>query len=149
MEEATKALAEYRKHNMWMLVGFVDMNNLKIINDRYGHDEGDFSIQLISRILKESFPDGVIGRIGGDEFALLTAYTGEDVQNIKSRLYNAFCMFNAGSDKAYNVTVSAGFYVINKESETELSDALAFADEKLYIEKQSRSKTVAKDAAEV
>lgn len=147
-EEAARRLEQHRKKQMSTLVAYIDMNNLKIINDRYGHDEGDFSIQLISRLLKENFPDGIIGRIGGDEFALLTAYTGEDVQEIKSRLYNAFRVFNAGSDKAYNVMVSAGFYVIDKESGIELTDALAFADEKLYIEKQSRSKTVAKDMAE-
>ena len=45
--------------------------------------------------------------------------------------------------------VSVGFYVIEKESEVELADALAFADEKLYIEKQNRPKVVAKDAVEV
>lgn len=148
MEEAANALAEHRKHNKQILVGFVDMNNLKIINDRYGHDEGDFSIQLISRILNEVFPDGVIGRIGGDEFALLSTYTGEELQSIKSRLYNSFHTFNSGSDKAYIVTVSAGFYVIDNDSTTELSDALAFADEQLYIEKQSRSKIVAKEVNE-
>ncbi len=145
MEEAANALDQHRKHNRSVLVGFVDMNNLKIINDRYGHDEGDFSIQLISRILTEVFSDGVIGRIGGDEFALLTAYTGEDLSTIKNRLYHSFGNFNSESDKAYNITVSVGFYVIDKDEGTELSDALAFADEKLYIEKQSRSKVVAKE----
>lgn len=145
MEEAANALDQHRKHNRSVLVGFVDMNNLKIINDRYGHDEGDFSIQLISRILKEVFSDGVIGRIGGDEFALLTTYTGEELPTIKNRLYRSFSDFNSESDKAYNITVSVGFYVIDKDEGTELSDALAFADEKLYIEKQSRSKVVAKE----
>lgn len=124
------------------------MNNLKIINDRYGHDEGDFSIQTISSTLKNLFPDGIIGRIGGDEFALLTEYSGEDTEELKNRLYHAFRVFNAKSDKAYNVMVSVGFYVIERESEIELADALAFADEKLYIEKQNRPKVIAKDTVE-
>lgn len=148
MEEAAKCLEKNRRNKKDSLVAYIDMNNLKIINDRYGHDEGDFSIQLIARLLKENFPEGVVGRIGGDEFALLVEDTGEDLQEIKFRLYNAFRVFNAGSDKAYNVMVSAGFYVVGKEQGTELSDALAFADEKLYAEKQNRSKTVAKDAVE-
>lgn len=147
-EEAAKQLESYRRENKNTLVAYIDMNNLKIINDRYGHDEGDFSIQLIGRMLKETFPGGIIGRIGGDEFALLTAYTGEDITEIRYRLYNAFRVFNEGSDKAYNVMVSAGFYVVDSACETELSDALAFADERLYVEKQNRSKTVAKDPTE-
>lgn len=81
-----------------------------------------------------------------DGFALLTEYTGEELEDLKYRVYNVFRVFNAGTDKAYNVMVSAGFYVIGKDSETELADALAFADEKLYIEKQNRPKVVAKDA---
>lgn len=147
-EEALKQLERCRKEKDF-LVAYIDMNNLKIINDRYGHDEGDFSIQTISSTLKSLFPDGVIGRIGGDEFALLTEYPGEDTEELKDRIYHAFRVFNEKSNKAYNVMVSVGFFVIEKESEIELADALAFADEKLYIEKQKRPKVVAKDAAEV
>ena len=147
-EEALKQLERCRKEKDF-LVAYIDMNNLKIINDRYGHDEGDFSIQTISSTLKSLFPDGVIGRIGGDEFALLTEYPGEDTEELKDRIYHAFRVFNEKSNKAYNVMVSVGFFVIEKESEIELADALAFADEKLYIEKQNRPKVVAKDAADV
>ena len=144
-EDAAKRLEQARGQKD-TLVAYIDMNNLKIINDRYGHDEGDFSIRTISQLLREIFPKGIVGRIGGDEFALLTEYTGEELEDIKYRVYNVFRVFNAGTDKAYNVMVSAGFYVIGKDSETELADALAFADEKLYIEKQNRPKVVAKDA---
>ena len=50
------------------------MNNLKIINDRYGHEEGDYSLHTIAEILaeivqKEQTGDGVVARIGGDEYA--------------------------------------------------------------------------------
>ena len=45
------------------------MNSLKIINDRYGHDEGDFSLKTIGDILIKSVGDnGIVGRIGGDEY---------------------------------------------------------------------------------
>ena len=51
------------------IVLYVDMNNLKIINDRYGHEEGDFSLHLIGHILQETMGEhGIAGRIGGDEF---------------------------------------------------------------------------------
>ena len=113
---------------------------------RYKADTALETSRHLFHIVLVTFQRTDVGRIGGDEFALLTEYTGEELEDIKYRVYNVFRVFNAGTDKAYNVMVSAGFYVIGKDSETELADALAFADEKLYIEKQNRPKVVAKDA---
>ncbi|MBR5359611.1 MAG: diguanylate cyclase, partial [Lachnospiraceae bacterium] len=49
---------------------YADMDNLKIVNDEFGHDEGDYSIKTIARVLSESFRSSdVVGRMGGDEFA--------------------------------------------------------------------------------
>lgn len=48
---------------------FADMDNLKQVNDRFGHKNGDYAIKSIAQILQQSFDtDDVIGRIGGDEF---------------------------------------------------------------------------------
>lgn len=50
---------------------FVDLDGLKIINDTYGHEGGDEAIITGAKILKDAFDEfGVIGRIGGDEFAV-------------------------------------------------------------------------------
>ena len=55
-----------------LLAVYADLNNLKIINDRYGHEEGDFSIRLVGQFLQDSIGKrGVCGRIGGDEFCVL------------------------------------------------------------------------------
>lgn len=55
-----------------LLAVYADLNNLKIINDLYGHEEGDFSIRLVGQFLQDSIGKrGVCGRIGGDEFACL------------------------------------------------------------------------------
>ena len=51
---------------------FADMDNLKQVNDRFGHKNGDYAIKSIAQILQQSFDtDDVIGRIGGDEFCVL------------------------------------------------------------------------------
>lgn len=145
MEEAQKRLLKNRANNIVSLVGYVDMNNLKIVNDRYGHDEGDFSIQHISNTLDELFKDGVVGRLGGDEFGIICDYDGhEDGNDIVAKIYKSFNDFNLTSDKPYNVTVAVGVYCVAADSYTELLEALGFADEKLYIEKQHRVKNVAK-----
>ncbi|MCR4596216.1 MAG: GGDEF domain-containing protein [Lachnospiraceae bacterium] len=127
------------------LVLYVDMDNLKIVNDRYGHDDGDFALIRIATTLKEALRDaaGVIGRIGGDEFACIVRGSDEP-ENIKSMMRNSFDEFNRSSDKPYNVNASVGIFRIEDPAMT-LEEALALADEDLYREKQKRSKKTAKD----
>lgn len=146
-DAAEKMITESREKKGTLLVVYVDMNNLKIINDRYGHEDGDFSLKLIGDILVKTVEGkGVAGRIGGDEFAFIMYYREEDDSaQILQSVYQAFDTFNAGSDKDYNVTVSAGAYILQPEASITLAEALTLADEKLYEVKQLRKKTVAKN----
>lgn len=128
------------------LVAYVDMNNLKIINDRYGHDEGDFSIKLISEILTEvAAGTGLAGRVGGDEFALaVPALPADEERAFVEKIYKRFQTYNEGSAKPYNVTVSVGTCMVESGDALTLKEAMTLADGKLYEEKQYRVKSVAK-----
>ena len=66
----------------------IDANNLKKINDAYGHHEGDQLIINTASVLKDSFrTDDIIARVGGDEFTVLLPRTDQDVrQEILTRL---------------------------------------------------------------
>ncbi|MDO4304141.1 MAG: GGDEF domain-containing protein [Bacillota bacterium] len=143
---AQELMESGRKEGKRILVIYVDMNNLKIINDRYGHEEGDFSLKLIGEIISEAVREsGIAGRIGGDEFACILEYSGEDEgEAILSDIYGRFEAFNADSPKPYNVTVSAGACVLKNNENLTLKEALTQADEKLYEVKKVRSKEVAK-----
>lgn len=144
--EAEERVEKNRKDGKAMIAIYVDMNNLKIINDRYGHKEGDHSIILIGRFLKESVDlKGVAGRIGGDEFACIMEYDGQDTEDeILSSLYHKFEVYNETSDKPYNITISAGACILWPEDTLTLKEALMQADEKLYEVKKLRKKDVAK-----
>ena len=136
------------------LVAYIDMNNLKIINDRYGHDEGDFSIKLISELLMETAGStGLVGRVGGDEFALIMPVlpareaSEEDLNEEKAfvgRVYQRFAQYNEKSAKVYNITVSVGTCMVEACDALTLKEAMTLADGKLYEEKQNRVKSVAK-----
>lgn len=146
-KEAAEALIkEDASEGTDTLVAYVDMNNLKIINDRYGHEEGDYSLKLISTILSEVAGDkGVVGRIGGDEYSFaLKMDRGMAAEGVERRIHSLFSAHNKSSDKPYNVTVSIGFYLISYKEDTELDEALSLADEKLYIAKQNKVRTVEK-----
>ncbi|MBQ6887119.1 MAG: GGDEF domain-containing protein [Lachnospiraceae bacterium] len=126
-----------------IIVAYIDMNNLKIVNDRYGHDEGDFSIKKISEILTEVVGEnGIVGRLGGDEFAFVMLR--KDEGNIIEKIYARFQSYNETSPKDYTITVSGGTYIIQPDSQTTLKEALTYADEMLYEEKKHRVKKVAK-----
>ena len=144
--EAEKLIEENRKSGGNLLAIYVDMNNLKIINDRYGHEEGDFALKLISDILSDEIKDvGIAGRIGGDEYACIMKYQpADDGGGILNKIYNRFTTFNESSDKPYNVTVSAGASLIGAKDDITLKEALTQADEKLYEVKKFRKKDVAK-----
>ena len=144
--EAEKRIASARENNRTVIVGYVDMNNLKIINDRYGHDEGDYSLELIGNVLKEVVEDrGVAGRIGGDEYAYIVEYDKVPEEgDLMQPLYARFAEFNENSDKPYNITVSVGTYELEPSDTQTLEQALMQADAKLYEEKKKRKREVAK-----
>lgn len=148
--EAEKEVAKNRKKNMDTLVIYVDMNNLKIINDRYGHEEGDYSLKLIGSFLKEMVEEsGIAGRIGGDEYACAMAYDGNDEGKETLEILNKkFTDFNRKSPKPYNITVSAGACIIGTEEALTLKEALLQADTRLYEVKQHRKKDVVKQTTQ-
>lgn len=143
---AQKLLEQCRSKGQDALVIYVDMNNLKIINDRYGHEEGDFALKLISGTLEECIGNnGLVGRIGGDEFVCVMEYDQDDEgKSVLSNIYQQFEAYNADSPQSYNVTVSAGGYVLKADSDTSLQEAISAADERLYEVKRERTKDVAK-----
>ena len=144
-DAAEEFIAKNEGGDREIIVAYIDMNNLKIVNDRYGHDEGDFSIKLIGDMLmQEAGTQGIVGRIGGDEFAMAMFYEEQDRADFVKRIYTKFKNYNETSPKPYNITVSAGICVIHVGKPMTLKEALTRADERLYEEKQHRVKTVAK-----
>lgn len=139
-------LEKNKSEGVRTLVAYVDMNNLKIVNDRYGHDEGDFSIKLISEMLTGVAEGrGLAGRVGGDEFALaVDALPDDEEKAFVEEVYKRFWKYNESSEKPYNITVSIGTCIVEPDDAVTLKEALTLADGRLYEEKQNRVKSVAK-----
>ena len=129
------------------IVGYVDMNNLKVVNDRFGHEEGDFSLKSIAAVMAKVLSGGksVVGRIGGDEFAFITVGYTAEADEIEEKVKSSFIAFNKSTDKEYNVTASIGMYPIKGGEEISLEDALSYADEALYVAKQTKDRNVLKN----
>ncbi|MCK4907374.1 MAG: GGDEF domain-containing protein [Spirochaetes bacterium] len=104
-------LAQRKSENF--MIFYIDLDGLKIINDTYGHSEGDKAIIKTAKLIKDSFRESdIIARIGGDEFTTLSINTSSDPENsinkIMVRLKDSFKKNNTKSKKPYNVTISIG-----------------------------------------
>ncbi|MES2932777.1 MAG: GGDEF domain-containing protein [Pseudomonadota bacterium] len=123
-----------------MMIIFADLDGLKIINDNFGHIEGDFSIRKASQLLAQVFrTSDIICRLGGDEFVILSPEcTPDDLLSIKRRVYERFNTFNAESDKPYKIACSIGYFVLTEDDKTPLELILNRADQYLYEEKRRR-----------
>ncbi|MCR5655151.1 MAG: GGDEF domain-containing protein [Lachnospiraceae bacterium] len=139
MEEAEKLLAYNREERKRTMVAYADMNNLKIVNDRFGHEAGDYAIKTIARMLSDSLdPTAVVGRMGGDEFSFVTATDGRSADEIAQDLKNRFYVFNLSSDKPYNVDISIGCIELSPDDGLHLEEAIGQADARLYAAKKTK-----------
>lgn len=124
---------------------FADMNNLKIINDQFGHEEGDYSLKLIATILKETFADGIVGRLGGDEFvAFALVDYPKPTEVIRKKIGELTKSYNEGNDKPYYVSMSVGVCEFVCTEKSDIQDIMDKADVDLYIEKKHKRNNVMK-----
>lgn len=128
------------------VVVFADMDNLKVINDKFGHDDGDYSLKTIANILLRSFrTTDIVGRIGGDEFAVFALLgNAENLNLITNRINMTTENFNNACDKPYYINMSLGIYPFVCDQSIQLSDILENADMLLYKQKKNKRKNVLK-----
>jgi diguanylate cyclase (GGDEF)-like protein len=122
-----------------LLLLSADLDGLKLINDTYGHHEGDRALKSVAALLKDTFrTSDVIARIGGDEFVVLAIQaTGENEQMLRGRLQEKIDQFNRANDK-YSLSISLGIAQFNPDDEISIEALLVQADGKLYEDKQNK-----------
>ena len=120
------------------IVFFADMDNLKKINDTYGHDVGDEAIKLLAEIFKMVFrSNDVIGRLGGDEFGIVApGMIKEHVPLIRKKIDETCKKESKRLKLPYTLSVSVGYASLEKSSL--LKQLMSEADEMLYKEKRKK-----------
>lgn len=125
---------------------FADVDHLKEINDSYGHMEGDFAICRIASVLTKAVKDaGVVGRIGGDEFAAMVLEEKGDIESISALVKEQNHYFNESDEKEYYIEASVGIQHFVCSEDISIAELLDAADVELYRNKKTRRKTVKKD----
>lgn len=126
-----------------LLIMAADLDGLKVINDTYGHLEGDAAISIIANALNTCCENGEIcARTGGDEFLIMgcSDYTDEQIINYTNYI-RSFCdRFNASGEKPYTVGTSIGYVCREVTEKDVLQDLMDEADARMYDNKVQRKK---------
>ncbi len=132
-EEERRRLDTGRQLPISIIMG--DVNGLKLINDGFGHHEGDQVLIEIGKILKNYCrSEDIVSRIGGDEFAILLPQTdGQSAQLVCSRIYDA-CKDYVSKDRLIHPSISLGYATKISEAMS-LDEVLKGAEENMYRHK--------------
>jgi len=119
-------------------VVMIDANGLKLINDAYGHQEGDHLLKKLASLIQEVYQDNYVFRWGGDEFLVVISKTTEEMMNQKYQQLNT----KMAQIKIKNVPLSAalGYYVGTMEDEN-IYEMISKAEKIMYDHKSAESMT--------
>lgn len=117
---------------------YFDIDHLKIINDKYGHAEGDYAIiEIVSRIKGLIKSNEIIARLGGDEFIIICEDSNVDrLKELISDIKLSLLVFNENSGKDYELSCSYGYGLYSEEFKS-MDQFLRFIDHRMYESKHS------------
>jgi diguanylate cyclase (GGDEF)-like protein/PAS domain S-box-containing protein len=130
-------LADRAMRRMYLL--YLDLNNLKPINDEFGHKTGDQALKDTANVLRKTFRESdIIARIGGDEFAvLITEPSKTDIKDIIiGHIQDNLRIHNEKSGHGYDLSLSMGFARYNPEYPCSIGGLLTRADALMYKDKE-------------
>ena len=133
-------LNEWIERQLQFVVCFIDMDQLKYVNDVFGHGEGDRYILEVAKLLQTFSRDSCLCRLGGDEFMILAA--GIDMKAAEDRLETLRGRLVATTlttldGKPYRCSLSYGVIEVTACNELPANEILSRADEKMYAYKRA------------
>jgi len=125
-----------------LLFAYSDLDNLKYINDEFGHEEGDRTMLQVAKLFKSILREvDIITRMGGDEFLVIFLDSSlNEIPIIKKRLSKELACLNQVSKKPYKIGFSTGFSYYNPSNPLPMDELIRIADEMMYKEKRRRGK---------
>lgn len=143
VEELSASEDENKKQHL--IIFSIDMDELKFINDTYGHKEGDWAIKKLAEVISiAGGPDSISSRFGGDEFvsAVISSEKPEKViLSFKEKLSVLLTELNHKSGKPYSINASVGAKSSSISAKTKIDKVIAKADEMMYSDKASKKRS--------
>ncbi len=139
LAEQNIKLATVMKKRLFLF--YIDMDDLKWINDNCGHGEGDRALITLANILKKTFRGSdIIARMGGDEFVIIVESTDENQKMLLTRLRESIRDHNNKLTIDYNLSISVGLAEFDPDHPISIDELLDNADSSMYANKGKRTK---------
>jgi len=131
------ALQNLQQEKSVFFLAFMDLNELKKVNDTYGHREGDWYISMFTSLLLGTLrTTDIAGRIGGDEFAVIFSQCSQPyAEQVIYRLQQQLNALSASVKKPYSMGVSTGLVMVESGMEIGVDALLNIADKAMYHKK--------------
>ena len=141
---ATQQLKLAQRNAQRLLLLFCDVDNLKQINDTYGHREGDLALVRTADALEKAFRGSdIIARLGGDEFVVLAQVASDHTQEVLLRRLEKNLKKLTGSELRYELSLCVGVAQFDPKHAVALGELLAQADKAMYEKKRRAQKACA------
>lgn len=128
-------LAKYKENKNLDVIISADVNNLKYINDTYGHNVGDLLIKRAAKCLNKVLSMyGKVYRTGGDEFVSIINVSKTKVNDIIERINKEINEENLGSN--FKLSVSIGFSIHFDYQDKSIRELIQISDKKMYAAKE-------------
>ena len=136
-----------RKEQQFLLFS-CDLDNLKTINDSYGHQEGDYAIVRTAEALKHTFRNSdILARLGGDEFCVLAFEAGLRHEELILERLKENLRRTGERESRYSLSLSVGLARFDPRRPVPLQDLMAQADNAMYQQKKTKSRRSADRAS--
>lgn len=131
-------LEEAKEEFMEFVLCFLDINNLKFVNDTYGHREGDRYIQTLCSMIKNKLDEeDIFFRVGGDEFIIVFSRRNNcQAENVWDEIKRQFDESNIQEEFPYNIMASHGLFYFCTGMDINSEQIIEKADKMMYEEKQ-------------
>lgn len=136
-----KATKYFQEHNRKVYLIYLDLDNLKVINDTYGHATGDKAILATAEAIRKVFcNDEIRVRMGGDEFLVIGTFKNEaDILEKEKQMEE--CLADQSRKYNFSVTLQASMgHAWNEGRHETLESLVQLADSEMYRMKQQRKK---------
>jgi two-component system cell cycle response regulator len=122
------------------LLIYLDLDDLKLINDSCGHLEGNRALIVTANVLRACFRQSdILARLGGDEFCVLMTDAGQDsTHQVRKRLQQRVDFINALSSWRFRLSLSVGIADVPVVHQPSLDQLLRIADKHMYEEKRNK-----------